>query len=414
MKILLIYSLLVALVIGPLGLFAIYLVFRNSFLTRMGIVIAIIAVTTAILTFLVATFGLIHLLWTSPIIVALTIGLMLYLRRHFTVLQNLRNDLIKMSKLKINMEFDKDHLNRKDEFGDIAKAMKQMTKKLNTIVEQINASTYQIGNASVQLSSISQAVAQSANEQASTTEEISSAMEEMLATIDSNSEQAYNTNQISTKSAQNLQESNKIFTKSFDSVSLISNKIGIISEIASKTDLLSINAAIEASKAGVAGDGFSVVAQEIRSLAEKSRNAANEIEELSFSGKKISHEAEQKTKEVIPEILKSAELVNNIVDASNEQKNGAEAINSSLQQLVDITNQNSASSEEMASSAEEMSMQAEQLKELIAQFKVHTNKKKKKNKKYKTIEVNQELEDTNNENTGPDINLDDDEYDNYN
>ena len=165
-------------------------------------------------------------------------------------------------------------------------------------------------------------------------------------------------------------ESNEIFQQTIKSVSEISEKIAIITDIAKRTDILSINAAIEGARTGEVGKGFAVVAQEIKNLANKTKIASDEINSLSQTGQEISKKAEETLAQTIPEIIKSAELVNSIVSASHEQQDEVEAINTSIQQLSTITNENSASSEEMAASAEELSSQAAELKKLISVFKV--------------------------------------------
>ena len=163
--------------------------------------------------------------------------------------------------------------------------------------------------------------------------------------------------------------------QTLDSVNKISNKISIISEIADKTDILSINAAIEAARAGDAGKGFAVVAQEIRKLADITQIAAKEIGELSKTNQNISQISSKQLEKVIPEIIRSAELVNDIVVGSKEQQSSIESINNAILQLTESTNENSASAEEMSASAEELSAQAEQLKELISVFKIEGENK---------------------------------------
>ncbi|MEA3450657.1 MAG: methyl-accepting chemotaxis protein, partial [Bacteroidota bacterium] len=199
---------------------------------------------------------------------------------------------------------------------------------------------------------------------------IATSMEQILAMINSNTQNAIITGKTSKKTANEMKQSNEIFVKTIKSVSEISKKISIITEIAVKTDILSINAAIEAARAGEAGKGFAVVAHEIRKLADKTKTASDEITKLSQSGQDISKIAGEKLSKTIPEIIKSAELVGNIVSAGKEQQSGVENINTSIQQLTEITNENSASAEEMSSSAEQLSAQAEQLKELISVFKI--------------------------------------------
>ncbi len=259
---------------------------------------------------------------------------------------------------------------RNDEIGELYSSINEINTNFREIIININDTATAVSDASNQLSSASQDISSRANEQASTTEEVATSMEEILAMINSNSQNAEITGQTSTKSANEMKQSNVIFVQTIKSVSEISKKISIITEIANKTDILSINASIEAARAGEAGEGFSVVAYEIRKLADKTKKASDEIRKLSKKGQKISKIAGKKLKNTIPEIIKSAELVNNIVSAGKEQQSGVENINISVQQLTEITNENSASAEEMSASAEELSAQAEQLKELISVFKV--------------------------------------------
>ena len=248
-------------------------------------------------------------------------------------------------------------------------------EQMMLLIERTKENSINLSQASNQLSSISQQISQNANEQAATTEEISSSMEQMLAIINSNTQNAEITGKISSKSADGMQKGNSVFIETINTVAEISEKITIISEIANKTDLLSINAAIEAARAGENGKGFAVVANEIRKLADKTKTASNEIEKLSKSGKNYSQITSKLFKKLIPEILNSAELVDNIVVSSKEQQNGVENINVSTQQLTKITNENSVAAEQMATSAEELSAQAELLKEIITNFKINSTEK---------------------------------------
>jgi len=247
-----------------------------------------------------------------------------------------------------------------------ADKIKKQNSQMSQVAKEVKISAEKLSLASVKLNSVSKEISQSTNEQSTTTEEIASSMEEMVAILDSNTEKAEQTGEISSKMAEETKKSSDILQQTIKSVSEISTKISIIAEIADKTDILSINAAIESARAGAEGKGFSVVAQEIRKLADKTKVASNEIDSISKSGQDISKIAGKKLTQLIPEILKSAEYVKEIVLASKEQQSGIETINDSVQHLTEITNKNSVAAEEMSASAEELAEQAELLKELIS------------------------------------------------
>jgi methyl-accepting chemotaxis protein len=258
----------------------------------------------------------------------------------------------------------------KDEIAELLTAVNVMSMKLKSIINGIIESSDSLSAASEQISKSSQQISSGATEQASSTEEISSSMEEMVSNIQQNTENAKQTERISGKATESMADMGKIGSESFDSMKTIAEKITIINDIAFQTNLLALNAAVEAARAGEHGRGFAVVAAEVRKLAERSKFAADEIENLSKTSLRITEKTRESLDSLVPEIQKTSQLVQEITAASIEQNSGADQINNAIQQLNTITQQNAAASEEMASSAEQLSAQAQNLKASVSFFNV--------------------------------------------
>ena len=193
-------------------------------------------------------------------------------------------------------------------------------------------------------------------------------MEQMVSNIKQNADNAQTTDKIANKSASDAQESGKSVREAVSAMKDIASKISIIEEIARQTNLLALNAAIEAARAGEHGKGFAVVASEVRRLAERSQKAAGEINQLSGDTLKVSEKSGEMLDKLVPDIQKTAELVQEISAASKEQDTGSSQINQALQQLEKVIQENASASEEMASTTEELTGQADQLVSALSFF----------------------------------------------
>jgi methyl-accepting chemotaxis protein len=258
----------------------------------------------------------------------------------------------------------------KDEAGALAQSLNAMVQSLREIVGEVKGAADNVAAGSQQLSSSAEEMSQGASEQAAAAEEASSSMEQMTSNIRQNADNAMQTEKIAVKSAQAAREGGKAVEETVRAMKEIANKISIIEEIARQTNLLALNAAIEAARAGEHGKGFAVVASEVRKLAERSQKAAAEISHLSGTSVEVAEKAGDLLDKMVPDIQRTADLVQEINAASREQDLGAEQINKAIQQLDQVIQQNASASEEMASTAEELSSQSEQLQNTIGFFRV--------------------------------------------
>ncbi len=257
---------------------------------------------------------------------------------------------------------------RKDEIGRLLDAMGRMADQVRNVVLDVkrvaggvNESANQVTSMSQQLSSSAEELSQGSSEQAASSEQASASMEQMSANIRQNADNAAHTEKIALKSADDAREGAEAVNDTVRAMKDISGKITIIEEIARQTDLLALNAAVEAARAGDHGKGFAVVAAEVRKLAERSQVAAGQINNLSVSSVQVAEKAGEMLNRIVPDIQKTAELVQEISVASREQNSGADQISKALLQLDEVTQQTAQASEELAATSEELSSSALQL-----------------------------------------------------
>jgi len=261
---------------------------------------------------------------------------------------------------------------RTDEIGAASRAIEGMISSVSGVVASVQAGASQVVTGASQVSATAVALSQGTTRQASAAEQVSASMEEMGANIRQSAESALATEKLSLKTSVDAEQGGTAVNEAVDAMREIAQKIGIIEEIARQTNLLALNAAIEAARAGEAGKGFAVVASEVRKLAERSQVAAGDITNLAATSTDKAARAGSLIASIVPDIKKTAGLVQEIASASREQTQGVDQISKALLQLDEVIQQNASASEELASMSEELMGQARSMSDTVAFFKLKT------------------------------------------
>jgi methyl-accepting chemotaxis protein len=257
-----------------------------------------------------------------------------------------------------------------DEVAELQEAMAVMARRLAEVIAQVRAGADALAGAAGQVANTSTALSTGTGEQAASVEETTSSLEEMSASIGQNAENSRQTEQMANQGARNAEESGRAVGETVGAMKSIAEKIGIIEEIAYQTNLLALNAAIEAARAGDHGRGFAVVATEVRKLAERAQKAAKEIGTLAGGSVEVAERSGVLIAELVPAIRKTADLVQEVAAASQEQSAGVGQVTKAMGVVDQVTQRNAAAAEELSSTAEEMSAQAEELTRTVGFFKL--------------------------------------------
>jgi methyl-accepting chemotaxis protein len=391
--------LIILLIAMPVGLLVIRLLFKQTIVSSASRLNFITSLAVAFLAFVNGYLGLSATYWALPLAAVLLLSSNIFVIKFIQKpIKGINENIDELVQGNLKIEVDKDTRERKDEIGSMARSLELLVTSLLQIASKIQGSSNNLISLSERINQGANQLSQGASDQAASAEEVSSSMEQMVANIQQNTDNSKQTEKIAVESAAGIKKGNNSVTTAADSMKMIAEKISIIGDIAFQTNILALNAAVEAARAGEHGRGFAVVAAEVRKLAENSKVAADQINELSARGVDISEAAANELALIAPEIEKTAKLVQDITAASIEQNAGAEQINSALQRLNQVTQQNAVSSDSLAQSADELAKESGNLKEITAFFRLDNQIKhkktqsEKKESEDKTVELKNVIE----------------------
>jgi len=362
-------SIVLLLIIIPLTYIILKLLFKNSIFQKIGfiwVISSVLAIINSEAKVIFDDYTRIMAIPVNTVIFAIAIYWASLIVK--VPLKVMINDLVKLTKGDLGINITENYKNRKDELGTLANSINELTLNLNKMLSSMKQNSQKQTQISQNMNLIADSLTNSTSAQASSIEEISATMEEIASNISLNSDNSVKTEKNTLKTIETIEEGSNSTLKSVEAIKQVTEKVQLINDVAFQTNILALNAAVEASHAGDAGKGFAVVANEVKKLAERSNQAAQEIESVSANVLKIAESSRSQFKDIISEAGSTAELIKEITSNSLEQNTNVQQINDSVQGLNRMVQTNTTEVDKINSLAGNLSETANEMDGLINYF----------------------------------------------
>lgn len=366
-------SVILLIIVTPITFFLLRFLFKNSVFWKIGLIWVVSAIMVSLNSEAKVLFEGYTRAYVIPINVSV-LGVAIYWASVIVKrpLFEMVSDLNKLIHGNLSIKIANEYKIRKDELGTLAVSIDELASTLNKMLSQMKENSDKQNAISQNMNAIANSLTSSTSAQASSIEEISASMEEIASNINLNAENSVKTEKNTLKTIENIEIGSQSSIASINAIKKVTEKVQLINDVAFQTNILALNAAVEASHAGEAGKGFAVVANEVKKLAERSNQAAQEIEQVSADVLKMAENSGSQFQAIVSEAGSTAKLIKEITSNSLEQNTNVQQINDSIQNLNQMVQNNTNEVDKINSLAENLSGTADEMNGLINYFTLQT------------------------------------------